>query len=97
MKTKKNSPNFHQAAHHTHRKVSEDLEGGTQEVDEIHQVAGGAAVGLSHVPLVVGQLDELVDLLVQLGVNLPLRSVTSILEERKHLHTLQNAILPTLT
>lgn len=95
MKTKK-SPNVHKATHQTHRKVSEDLEGGTQEVDEIHQVPGGAAVGLGHVPLIVGQLDELVDLLVELGVNLPLCSVTSILGRRKHFHTLQNAILPTL-
>lgn len=77
--------------------MSEDLEGGTQEVDEIHQVPGGAAVGLGHVPLIVGQLDELINLLVELGVNLPLCSVASILEKRKHFQTLQNAILPPLT
>ncbi|TNN62892.1 hypothetical protein EYF80_026967 [Liparis tanakae] len=52
----------------THREMSEDLESGAQEVDQVHEVSRGAAVGLSHAPLVVRQLDELIDLLVELGL-----------------------------
>jgi len=63
----------------THREMSEDLESGAQEVDQVHEVSRGAAVRLSHAPLVVRQLDELIDLLVELGIDLSLCSVTGIL------------------
>lgn len=36
MKTKKTHQNFRKNIHQTHRKVSEDLESGTQKVDEVH-------------------------------------------------------------
>lgn len=60
--------------------MSEDLEGAAQEVDEVHEVAAGPTVRLGHAPFVVGQLDELVDLLVELGVDLALGRVPGVLE-----------------
>lgn len=87
MKTNHPPPQKHQNLytdiHQTHRKVSEDLENGTQKVDEVHQVSGGTAVGLSHVPFIVCQLDELIDFLVKLGVNFSLCSMTSILKNKQ--------------
>ena len=60
--------------------MCEHLEGGAQEVDEVHEVTGGAAIRLGHTPLIVGKLDELVDLLVQLGVDLPFGRMAGILQ-----------------
>lgn len=82
----------------TYWEVSEDLERGAQEVDEVHEVPGGSAVRLRHAPFIVCQLDELVDLLVQFGVDLTLGSMSSILSNRAGLpvksfqSTLQNGI-----
>lgn len=71
--------------------MSEDLERGAQEVDEVHEVPRGSAIGLSHAPFIVSQLDELINLLVQFGVNLTLSSVASVL---KHKAGLQVESLP---
>lgn len=60
--------------------MCEDLESGAQEVDQVHEISRGAAVRLSHAPFIVCQLDELIDLLVEFGIDLSLCSVTSILE-----------------
>lgn len=72
--------------------MSEDLEGGAQEVDEVHEVPRGPTVRLGHAPLVVRQLDELVNLLVQFGVDLTLGGVASILNNTpgRQVQTLQN-------
>lgn len=78
-----NHQNFYKDINQTHWKVSEDLESGTQKVDEVHQVSGGTAIGLSHVPFIVCQLDEFINFLVKLGVNLPLCSMTSVLKKKK--------------
>lgn len=69
----------------TYWEVSEDLESGAQEVDEVHEVPGGSTVRLSHAPFIVCQLDELINLLVQFGVNLTLSSMTSILNDKEGL------------
>lgn len=69
-----------------HRQVCEDLEGAAQKVDEVHEVAAGPAVRLGHAPLVVGQLDELVDLLVELGVDLAFCCVPGILKTKEPCH-----------
>lgn len=60
--------------------MCEDLERGTQEVDQIHEVSRSAAVGLSHAPFIVCQLDKFINLLVEFGVYLSLRTVTSVLK-----------------
>lgn len=75
--------NFYKDIHQTHREVSEDLESGTQKVDEVHQVSGGTTVRLSHVPFIVCQLDEFIYFLIKLSVNLSLCSMTSILGGKK--------------
>lgn len=93
----KKRQNFYKDIHQTHWEVSEDLESGTQKVDEVHQVSGRATVGLSHVPFIVCQLDEFIYFLVKLGVNLSLCSMTSILRKKKKtFNKLRNAILPKL-
>lgn len=66
----------------THRKVSEDLEGAAQEVNEVHEVAAGPAVWFRHAPFVISELNELIDLLVELGVYLPFSCVSGILKTR---------------
>lgn len=63
--------------------MCEDLEGGAQEVDEVHEVARGSTIRLSHAPFIVCQLDELINLLVEFGVNLTLGSMASILNKNK--------------
>lgn len=63
-----------------HRQVCENLEGATEEVDKVHEVSAGSAVRLRHAPLVVGQLDELIYLLVEFGVDLTLCWMPGILK-----------------
>lgn len=65
-----------------HREVGEDGEGAAQEADEIHQVVAGPAARLQRHPVVVCQLQELVDLLVEVGVDLLLGGVPGVLGTR---------------
>lgn len=71
----------------THRQVCEDTEGALQESDQVYQVVAGgwrspAYLHRGH-PVVIGQLQELVDLCVQVGVDLCLGRVASILPVRR--------------
>lgn len=68
----------------TNGQVGEDAEGALQEGDQVDQVVAGAQApasgGRCH-PVVVGQLQELVDLGVEVGVDLRLRRMTSVLQK----------------
>lgn len=68
----------------TNRQVGEHAEGALQESDQVNQVVARlqspAFVHRRH-PIVVSQLQELVDLGVQAGVDLGLGGVTGVLQE----------------
>lgn len=68
----------------TNRQVGEHAEGAPQESDQVDQVVadvqGGAALRRRRHPVVVGQLQELVDLGVQAGVDLRLGRVAGVLQ-----------------
>lgn len=67
----------------TNRQVGEDTEGALQKSDQVNQVvAGGQVLASRHRghPVVIGELQELVDLCVQAGVDLCLCGMTSILQ-----------------
>ena len=66
----------------TYRQVGEDSEGAPQKSDQINQVVAGAKILASlrrgH-PVVISQLQELVDLGIQVGVDLCLSCMTGVL------------------
>lgn len=70
----------------THRQVGEHTEGALQEGDQVDQVVAGvqspASLHRGH-PIVISQLQELVDLGVQAGVDLRLGRVTSVLRDTR--------------
>lgn len=70
----------------TYRQVGEHAEGALQEGDQVDQVVAGvqspASLHRGH-PIVISQLQELVDLGVQAGVDLRLGCVTSVLQDTR--------------
>lgn len=69
----------------TNRQVGEDAEGALQKSDQVDQVVARSQSAASlhcRQPIVISQLEELVDLGVQACVDLRLRRVTSILQEK---------------
>lgn len=69
----------------THRQVGEDTEGALQEGHQVQQVVAGRRrrpAGHARHPVVIGQLQELVDFGVEAGVDLRLGRVASVLRER---------------
>lgn len=67
----------------TNRQVGEDAEGAVQKSNQVDQVVAGAQTpasrGRGH-PVVVGQLQELVDLGVEVGIDLRLCCMASVLK-----------------
>lgn len=60
-----------------------------QEANEIHKVITGPAARLQSHPVVVCQLQELVNLLVQVSVNLLLSSVAGVLSNETTLYGME--------
>lgn len=64
--------------------MREDLEGATQEVNEVHEVAAGPAVRLCHAPFIISQLNEFINLLVEFGVYFSFGCVSGVLKIGNH-------------
>ncbi len=64
--------------------MCEDLEGATQEVNKVHEIAAGPAVRLCHAPFIISQLNEFINLLVEFGVYFSFGCMSGILKIRNH-------------
>lgn len=59
--------------------MCEDGKGAAEKGNKVHQVVTGLPSGLSGHPVIISQLQKLVDLLVQVGVDFFLCSMAGIL------------------
>lgn len=69
----------------TNRQIGEDTEGALKKSNQVNQVVAGSQIlasGHRSHPVVISQLQELVNLCIQAGVDLRLCSMTSILREK---------------
>lgn len=67
----------------THRQVSEHCKGATEESDEVTQVVTGLSASLCCRPIIISQLQKLVNLLIQVSVDLLFSSMPRILYKEK--------------
>lgn len=67
----------------THRQVSEHCKGATEESDEVTQVVTSLSAALCCRPIIISQLQKLVNLLIQVSVDLLFSSMPCILYKEK--------------
>lgn len=59
--------------------MGEHLKDASQEINKVHQIAACPPIRLSQGPVIVGQLDKLIDFLVEFGIYFSFCRVSGIL------------------